>query len=43
MRGLVGKAFVENYTPTLTEYSVVNAVEVRGVEKELVVLVFCLA
>jgi hypothetical protein len=40
MRGFIGKKFQETYVPTLKEYAVVNSLEVRGVEKELVVCCF---
>ena len=37
MRGCLGKAFQSTYIPTTKEYSVINSIEVFGVEKELVV------
>jgi Ras family protein T1 len=39
MKGLIGRTFDEAYTPTTEEYSVVNSVQVRGVEKDFVVLI----
>jgi Ras family protein T1 len=35
-RGIIGKEFQEAYTPTIENYSVVNSVEFRGIEKDLV-------
>ncbi len=40
MRGCLGKPFQSTYIPTTKEFSVVNSIEVFGVEKELVVLNF---
>ena len=37
MRGCLGKTFQSNYKPTIKEFSIVNSIEVYGVEKELVV------
>jgi hypothetical protein len=40
MRGCLGKPFQNTYVPTTKEFSVVNSIEVYGVEKELVVIIF---